>query len=105
MIYIYVYLSPAWIDKILTIYDDGTYLLTGFELSTKFKDNLISIEKFYSNRPISCVYYNGKKDICYVKRFHVENIQKDVLFISDAKKSELFVATTTYKPKINIDKK
>jgi len=90
-------------DKILTIYDDGSYLLTGFELSTKFKDNLISIEKFYSNRPISCVYYNGKKDICYVKRFLVENIQKNVLFISDDDKSELLVATTTYKPKINIE--
>jgi topoisomerase-4 subunit A len=49
------------------------------------------------------VYYNGKKDICYVKRFHVENIQKDVLFISDDPKSELLVATTTYKPKINIE--
>ena len=53
-------------DKILTLYKSGHYKLTGFELSNKFDDDLIHIEKWYPNRPLACVYFYGKKDLYYV---------------------------------------
>ena len=34
-------------DKILTIYSSGKYLLSGFELTNKFDDDLIHIEKWH----------------------------------------------------------
>ena len=90
-------------DKILTIYSTGHFKLSGFELSNKFDDDLIHIEKWHPSRPLACVYYNGKKDIYYVKRFLIESTTKKVLFIPDDDKSELIVASTQYLPKVKIE--
>ena len=90
-------------DKILTIYSTGHFKLSGFELSNKFDDDLIHIEKWHPSRPLACVYYNGKKDIYYVKRFLIESTTKKVLFIPDDDKNELIVASTQYLPKVKIE--
>ena len=67
-------------DKILSIYKSGHYLISGFELSNRFSDDLIHIEKYHPNRPISCVYWNAEKELFYVKRFNIENQTKKHLF-------------------------
>ena len=87
-------------DKILTIYKSGKYLLSGFELSNKFNDDLIYIEKWFPNRPIACVYWNSQKELFYVKRFLVEKLTKKHSFIDDG--CELSVVTTAYQPKLNV---
>ena len=89
-------------DKILTIYKSGHYKLSGFELATKFDEDLIHIEKWHPERPIACVYWDAEKELHYVKRFLVEETSKKTLFISDSEGSDLVVATTDYKPKIKI---
>lgn len=89
-------------DKILTIYKSGEYKLTGFELATKFDDDLIHIEKWHPDRPIACVYLDGAKDILYVKRFLAEPSTKKVLFVSESEGTELLVASTDFNPKIVI---
>ena len=90
-------------DKILTIYQSGHFKLSGFELSNKFDDDLIHIEKWHPQHPLACVYYNGSKDIYYVKRFLIESTSKKTLFIPDDDKSELTVASTQYLPKVKIE--
>jgi len=90
-------------DKILTLYKSGHYKLTGFELSNKFDDDLIHIEKWHPNRPVACVYFNGSKDVYYVKRFMIEETSKKTLFIPEDKNSELSVASTQYLPKIKVE--
>jgi topoisomerase-4 subunit A len=87
-------------DKILTIYKSGKYLLSGFELSNKFNDDLIYIEKWFPKRPIACVYWNSQKELFYVKRFLVEKLTKKHSFIDED--CELSVVTTSYKPKLNV---
>ena len=87
-------------DKILTIYKSGSYLISGFELSIKFNDDLIHIEKWYPNRPIACVYWNPTKEMYFVKRFLVEKLTKKHYFIEDY--CELSVVSTAYKPKLNV---
>mgnify|MGYP001209551831 CR=1 FL=1 len=87
-------------DKILTIYKSGSYLISGFELSIKFNDDLIHIEKWHSNRPIACVYWNPKKELYFVKRFLVEKLTKKHYFIDEY--CELSVVSTDYKPKLNV---
>ena len=90
-------------DKILTLFKSGHYRLTNFDLSNRFSDDLISIEKWHPDRPISCVYYDGEKELHYVKRFLCEvTSDKKVLFISEDKNSHLDFASTAYKPLIRI---
>ena len=90
-------------DKILTIYATGEYRLSGFDLATRFDDDLIHIEKWVPDHPISVVYYDGEKELHYAKRFICETTtDKKVNFISESTGSVLNVATTAYKPRINI---
>jgi topoisomerase-4 subunit A len=86
-------------DKILTLYQDGSYRLTNFDIANHFDDDLIHIEKWNPNHPISVVYYDGNKEKHYVKRFLIETkSDKKVSFISEHEKSALDVVSTAYQP-------
>ncbi len=90
-------------DKILTVHESGVYKLSGFELATKFDDDLISIEKWHQERPIAAVYYNASKELYYVKRFLPESSSKKVSFLPEDEECELVVASTQFNPVINIE--
>ena len=87
-------------DQILTLYKSGHYRLTNFDLSNRFEDDLIHIEKYHEDHPISAVYYDGEKELFYVKRFQCEvtSSNKKVPFISEHEDSFLAVVSTAYKP-------
>ncbi len=86
-------------DKILTLYKTGEYRLSAFDLSLHFDEDMIHVEKWHPERPISAVYYDGEKDMHFVKRFLCEvTTDKKVSFISESAGSELNVVTTAYKP-------
>ena len=87
-------------DKILTVYKSGKYLISGFELSNKFDDDLILIEKWHPNRALSCIYWNPKKELYFVKRFLVEVTTKMYSFIDQD--CELSLVAINYKPKVKI---
>lgn len=89
-------------DKILTINSDGTYKLHGFDLSTHFNEEMIHIEKLNPEKPISAVYYDGEKEQFYVKRFLVEGTSRKVAFITEHEKSYLEIASTDWKPVIEL---
>ncbi len=90
-------------DKILTLYKNGEYRLSGFDLTTKFDDDMYHIEKWNPEHPISSVYYDGEKDIHFAKRFVCEvTTDKRVSFISDSEGSHLDVASTAYEPEVKI---
>lgn len=87
-------------DKILTIYKSGNYLISGFELSNKFDDDLIHIEKWHPERPVSCIYWNPKKELYFVKRFLIEVTTKKYNFIDQD--CELTLVSVDYLPKVKI---
>jgi topoisomerase-4 subunit A len=89
-------------DKILTIMQSGEYQLTGFDLFTKFEEDMIVIEKWNPNKPIAAVYFEGEKEQYFVKRFLVEATDKKVLFISEHEKSQIEIVTTDWLPQIQI---
>ena len=90
-------------DKILTLYASGAYRLTNFDISNHFDSDLVHIEKWHPDRPISCVYYDGEKELHFVKRFLIETkSDKKVSFISEAENSALDVVSTGFKPIIKI---
>ena len=84
-------------DKIITVMDDGSYKLRGFGLSTQFEDNILILEKWGPERPLSCIYWDGEKKEHFVKRFLAESSQKQVFFISETEDSRLeFVSYATF---------
>lgn len=90
-------------DKILTLYKSGTYRLSHFDLSLHFDDDMIHIEKWVPERPISAVYFDGEKEMYFGKRFVCEvTTDKKVLFISEEENSELSAVTTAYKPRVRV---
>ena len=89
-------------DKILTINQSGHYRLYGFDLTTHFDEDMILIEKWKPEVPVSAIYWEGEKKRFYVKRFIVEPSDKKELFISESSGSYLELVSTYASPEIEI---
>lgn len=60
-------------DKILTINTNGEARLISFDLGNRFDDQYLVLEKWRPNQPVTCIYFDGEKDIYFIKRFLLEN--------------------------------
>ncbi|ASK29603.1 DNA topoisomerase IV [Chryseobacterium sp. T16E-39] len=60
-------------DKILTINSNGEAKLVSFDLGNRFDDEYLILEKWRPQQPVTCIYYDGEKDIYFIKRFLLEN--------------------------------
>jgi len=60
-------------DKILTINTKGEAKLISFDLTNRFDDDYLILEKWHPEQAVSCIYYDGEKDIYFIKRFLLEN--------------------------------
>lgn len=89
-------------DKILVIRQSGEYRLHHFDLSLHFPEDMIHIEKWNPEKPMSVIYWDGEKENYYVKRFLPELSDKEVTFISEHENSYLEIALTDWKPRVNI---
>jgi len=90
-------------DRILTLYQSGQYRLSSFDLSTHFEDDMIHIEKWYSERPLTTVYFDPEKDMHLVKRFLCEiTTDKMVGFLPEIEGVRMEIVSTAYRPEINI---
>jgi topoisomerase-4 subunit A len=90
-------------DKILTLYKNGEYRLSSFDLATHFDEDMIHIEKWIQDRPITTVYFDAEKDLHFVKRFLCEvTTDKRVSFISEGAGSFMDLVSTAYRPEAKI---
>ncbi len=60
-------------DKILTINQNGEAKLVSFDLSNRFDDEYLILEKCNPEQAVSCIYFDGEKGIYFIKRFLLEN--------------------------------
>ena len=60
-------------DKILTINQNGEAKLVSFDLSNRFDDEYLILEKWNPEQAVSCIYFDGEKGIYLIKRFLLEN--------------------------------
>lgn len=60
-------------DKIVIVNSNGEAKLISFDLGTRFDDEYLILEKWRPNQPITCIYYDGEKEIYFIKRFLLEN--------------------------------
>jgi topoisomerase-4 subunit A len=90
-------------DKILSLYKNGDYRLSTFDLSTHFDEDMVHVEKWIQDRAVSAVYYDGAKDLHFVKRFICEvTADKRISFISEGQGSYMDAVSTAYRPEIRI---
>ncbi|MGB1039639.1 MAG: DNA gyrase/topoisomerase IV subunit A [Flavobacteriales bacterium] len=89
-------------DRIMVITQAGEYRLYPFDLNIHFAEDMIHIEKWNSEKPMSVIYWDGDKENYYVKRFLLEDSDKPVIFISEHPKSFLEIASTDWKPVVNL---
>jgi len=85
-------------DKVLIITQSGKVKAVKPNLAMHFDDDMIVLEKWKSNKPISAIYFDGDKERYYVKRFLVETTDKEEGFISEHPKSQLEIVATDYRP-------
>ena len=89
-------------DKILVVLQNGTIKIIDPDLSTHFSDDMIVLEKWIPKKPLSVVYFEGKKQRFFVKRFLIENENRQDKFITDHKDSFLETISTDWKPVIEV---
>ena len=60
-------------DKILIVNTNGEARLISFDLSNRFDDEYLILEKWNPDQALTCIYYDGEKAIYFIKRFLLEN--------------------------------
>ena len=85
-------------DRLLIITQNGVAKTIKPELTTRFDEDIIVLEKWSPKKPVSAIYYEAEKERFYVKRFLIENEEKEENFIGDNPKSYLEVVSTDYLP-------
>ena len=85
-------------DRLLIINQKGIIKTIKPELSTHFESDMIVLEKWVPEKPISAIYYDGDKEKYFVKRFMIDNPNKEEVFISEHPKSQLEIVATEYRP-------
>jgi topoisomerase IV subunit A len=89
-------------DRLLIITQNGVAKTIKPELTTRFDDEIIVLEKWVPKKPISAIYWEAEKEKYYVKRFLLENPDKEELFIGDHEKSFLELVSTDYIPRAEL---
>ena len=90
-------------DSIFIIKKDGTYYMTDFELTNRYKpDEIFSISKFNSDISVTAVHFDGKSKSYYIKRFLIEtnSLNTPFLFISKERASKLIAVTLFKSPSL-----
>ncbi|CAM4030969.1 DNA gyrase/topoisomerase IV subunit A [Gillisia hiemivivida] len=89
-------------DRLLLVTQDGVAKTIKPELTTRFDDEFIVLEKWVPKKPISAVYWEADKERYYVKRFLIEHEDREEQFIGDHEKSYLELVSTDYIPQVEL---
>ena len=89
-------------DRILVITQSGIVKTIVPDITTHFSDDMIVLEKWMPNKPISAIYFDGAKEKYFVKRFLIENENKEEVFISSHASSTLEIVCTDWRPVVEI---
>ncbi|MEX0273976.1 MAG: DNA gyrase/topoisomerase IV subunit A [Flavobacteriaceae bacterium] len=90
-------------DLLLVVNQKGVAKTIKPELSAHFDEEMIILEKWNPKKPLSAIYYEGEKDRYYVKRFLIENPNREEVFITEHPKSFLELVSTDWRPVIEVE--
>lgn len=89
-------------DRLLIVTQDAVVRTIKPELTKRFENNMIILEKWNPKKPLSAVYWDGNKERYYVKRFLIDNPEKEELIITDHPDSHLEIIATDWRPVIEM---
>ena len=90
-------------DKLLIVQQNGMLKTVTPDLSMHFPEDMIVLEQWEPKKPISAIYFDGEKERYYVKRFVVENPNKEELIIKDHSSARLELISTDWKPQVELE--
>ena len=85
-------------DRLLIITQNGVAKTIKPELTTRFDEDMVVLEKWVPKKPITAIYWEAEKERFYVKRFVIENADREENFIGENPKSYLEIVSTDYLP-------
>lgn len=85
-------------DRLLIVNQKGVVKTVIPDLTLRFDDDMIILEKWDPKKPLSAIYWEGEKELFYVKRFIIENPDREDTIISDHPDSYLEKIFTDYRP-------
>ena len=85
-------------DRLLIINQKGDVKTIIPNLNTHFESDMIVLEKWKPNKPISVVYFDGERERYYVKRFMIEHPDREEKFISEHTGSKLLIVAMDFRP-------
>ena len=85
-------------DRLLIVRQSGLVKTVLPDMSLHFEDDMIVLEQWKKNKPITVIYWAGDKELFYVKRFLIDQPEREELVISDHPKSYLEKVFTDYRP-------
>jgi topoisomerase IV subunit A len=85
-------------DRLLVINQSGKLKTIIPELTTHFDEDMVVLEKWHPKKPVSAIYYDGEKEKYFIKRFLVENENKEEIFITEHANSQLEIVSTDWRP-------
>ena len=89
-------------DMIFVIYKNGEYLICNFDLSNHFNDGILLIEKFDPGKILTAVYFDAEQSFYYVKRFEIDESQKETGFIGEFPGNRLVSFTWVSHPRLEL---
>jgi topoisomerase IV subunit A len=89
-------------DRLLIVNQHGNLKTVIPDLSMHFDEDMVILEKWIPNKPITVVYFDGERERYYLKRFVIENPNKLEVIISEHSKSQLELVATDYRPVLEV---
>jgi len=89
-------------DKLLIATQSGKIKAVTPNLMSHFEDDMVVLEKWIPEKPISVVYFDGEKEKYYVKRFVIETPDKEDIYIHEHEKSQVKIIVTDYRPNVEV---
>lgn len=89
-------------DRLLVVNQNGLVKTVIPELTLHFDDDFLVLEKWDPKKPLSAIYWEGEKELFYVKRFSIENRDKEENILTDHPKSHLELFSTDYRPVVEV---
>tara|TARA_B100000767_G_C19774963_1_gene542071 strand:+ start:903 stop:3497 length:2595 start_codon:yes stop_codon:yes gene_type:complete len=87
-------------DKLLVINHKGDAKTVAPDLSLHFESTPLVMERWVEKRPITAVYFDGNKERYFIKRFLIENVNKEDNFLKE--NSKLIFVSSEWRPIIEL---
>ncbi|MCH2655767.1 MAG: DNA gyrase/topoisomerase IV subunit A, partial [Flavobacteriales bacterium] len=90
-------------DRLLIATQSGVIKTAIPDLNMHFPEDMLVLEKWEPNKPISVIYFDSAKERYFGKRFVIEASDKQEQFIKEGKQSQLELISTDHRPVFEIE--